>query len=493
MKCLICSLLLVAYAGAVIAADRPDDFAYGSPLEADGSEALYEITLPAAVYQGVARPDLGDVRVFNGAGEVVPHAWRPRKTASAEALAPVTLTLFPLKAQAGTQVDGLSISVRRSAGGTTSVNVTSSDARGGTGKRIVGYLVDLTALDRVLRAIEFDWQTTPDGFAGKLRVDASDDLAGWRTLVADAPLISLEVAGQRLQQKRVELPQQKTKYLRLSWVRQSAAQPPPEFASARGELAEKTIDAPREWAQIEAAKGEKPGEYVFDLRSHYPIDRVRLDLPESNTIVQVELLARDKADLPWRAVARGVAYRLRQSGGEITSPELAVGVTTDRYWQLRVDQQGGGVGGGAPKMQVGWVPHRLVFTARGAPPFQLVYGNSRAKPAAYSIETMIPGYRDEAGPQIRPAKAGSQQMVSVRNAQALAQQKLGGEVRRHDAVDWKRWSLWGALILGVLILGAMAWRLARQIETRNDTSSSEDTDRQSAASVRPGDTVKPQR
>ena len=465
MKYLICSLFFAACTGAATAAERPQDFAYGSQLEADGSEALYEITLPAAVYQGVARADLGDVRVFNGAGEVVPYAWRPRKTASAEMSAPVTLALFPLKAEAGVPVDGLAISVRRSASGTASVNVTTSDARGGSGKRIVGYLVDLNALDRALRAIEFDWPATPDGFAGKLRVDASDDLARWRTLVADAPLVSVEVAGQRLQQKRVELPQQKTKYLRLSWASQSADRPPPELASARGELAEKTVDTPREWAQLEGAKSAKPGEFVFDLRSHYPVDRVRFNLPESNTIVQVELLARDKADLPWRPTARGVAYRLRQDGGEITSPELAVGATTGRYWLLRVDQRGGGLGGGTPGMHMGWVPHRLVFTARGAAPFQLAYGNREARPAAYSIETIIPGYRDDAGPQIRAAKAGMQQTVSVRNAQALEQQELGGEARRQDAIDWKRWSLWGALVLGVLLLGAMAWRLVRQLDT----------------------------
>ena len=423
MKCLICSLFFAVFAGGATAVERPQDFAYGSLLEADGSEALYELALPAAVYQGVARPDLGDVRVFNGAGEVVPHAWRPRKTASAETPAPVTLTLFPLKAQPGTPVDGLSISVRRSAGGTTSVNVTASDARGRGGKRIVAYLVDLNALDRALRAIEFDWQATPDGFAGRLRVDASDDLAAWRTLVADAPLVSVEVAGQRLQQKRIELPPQKTKYLRLSWASQSAGQSPPELASARGEPADKTVDAPREWAQVKAAKGEKPGEYAFDLRGHYPVDRVRFDLPESNTIVQVELLARDKADLPWRVIARGVAYRLRQDGSEIASPELAVGATTDRYWLLRVDQRGGGLGREPLGMQVGWVPHRLVFTARGAAPFQLAYGNRAAKPAAYSIETIIPGYREDAGPQIRAAKAGTQQTVEVRNAQALADRK----------------------------------------------------------------------
>lgn len=465
MKRLIIACLL-AGAGAAFAAERPSDFAYGVPLEADGKEALYEVVLPASAYRGVVRADLADVRVFNGAGEVVPHAWRPRRTAGTEAAKPVALTLFPLKAEEGASVDALSIRVRRGPGGRSSVDVTSTSAgaRKGAQKRTIGYLVDLTALDRALRAIEFEWQPVPDGFAGKIRVDASDDLGSWRTLVAGAPLVNLEMAGQRLQQKRVELPQHKVKYLRLSWVPQGAGAALPELASASGEPVERTVEAAREWAQAEPAKGEKPGEYAFDLRGRHPVDRMRLHLPEPNTVVQVEWLARDKADQPWRPVARGVAYRLRRDGGEITSPELSVGVTTDRYWLLRVDQRGGGVGSGMPKLDAGWVPHTLVFAARGGPPFQLAYGNRDAKAAGYAIETLIPGYRDASGPRIRAAKAGAQQVISVSGAKALEQQELGGEARLKEVIDWKRWSLWGALVFGVLILGAMAWRLMRQLD-----------------------------
>ncbi|MET0585472.1 MAG: DUF3999 family protein [Candidatus Binatia bacterium] len=40
-------------------------------------EALYEIEIPAAVCRGVTRADLGDVRIVNGQGEVVPHGLRP--------------------------------------------------------------------------------------------------------------------------------------------------------------------------------------------------------------------------------------------------------------------------------------------------------------------------------------------------------------------------------------------------------------------------------
>ena len=53
------------------AAEKPTDFAYGITIDATGSEALYDVTLPPSVYQGVTRRDLADVRVFNGVGEVV--------------------------------------------------------------------------------------------------------------------------------------------------------------------------------------------------------------------------------------------------------------------------------------------------------------------------------------------------------------------------------------------------------------------------------------
>ena len=467
---------LLAGATAVSAADKPADFAYGIPLETDGKEALYEVVLPAAVYRGVARSDLGDVRVFNRAGDAVPHAWRPRRTTGADTVKPVELTLFPLKAAAGTAVDNVSIRVRRNASGATSVDVTSSGARPAAEKRTVGYFIDLTQLEQPLRSMELDWPALPDGFAGKLRIDASDDLGTWRTLVASAPLVDLEMAGRRLQQKRIELPQQKSKFLRLSWVVTGATQSP-ELTAARGEMVESAAELPREWASAEARKGDKPGEYVFDLRGHLPVDRARLRLPEVNTIAQVELLARNRTDQPWRPVARDVVYRLRRGESEITSPEARVSITAERYWLLRVDPRGGGIGSGSPGLEVGWIPHTLVFAARGEPPFQLAYGSQGAKPGAYAIETLIPGYSDRAGARLRAAKAGAQQTVNVASAQAQPQQELGGESRLEGQVDWKRWSLWGALLLGVAVLGAMAWRLVRQLDAGKGAPAKDDQPR----------------
>ena len=53
--------------------------------------------------------------------------------------------------------------------------------------------------------------------------------------------------------------------------------------------------------------------------------------------------------------------------------------------------------------------------------------------------------------------------VAIGVARAADPQQRGGEAARRERVDWKRWTLWGSLVLGVVVLGWMALRLARQI------------------------------
>jgi hypothetical protein len=90
------AFMLLAQSMLAGAAERPEDFAYGIAIHADAQDALYEITLPTAVYRGVARSDLGDIRVFNAHGEVVPHAFRPRAAGSTDTPAAVEPPLFPM-------------------------------------------------------------------------------------------------------------------------------------------------------------------------------------------------------------------------------------------------------------------------------------------------------------------------------------------------------------------------------------------------------------
>ena len=73
MKAWTVAGIMMFCAAPALAAEQPADFAYGAVIDADGSEALYEVVAPVTLYEGVARADLGDVRVFNGAGDAETH------------------------------------------------------------------------------------------------------------------------------------------------------------------------------------------------------------------------------------------------------------------------------------------------------------------------------------------------------------------------------------------------------------------------------------
>ena len=55
----------------------PGEFAYHRALALETDAPVFGIGLNREIYRSVTRADLGDIRVFNGAGEVVPHIIEP--------------------------------------------------------------------------------------------------------------------------------------------------------------------------------------------------------------------------------------------------------------------------------------------------------------------------------------------------------------------------------------------------------------------------------
>jgi Protein of unknown function (DUF3999) len=436
--------LLLAFGGAY-AAERPEEFAYGIPIHADAQDALYEIEIPAVVYRGATRTDLGDIRVFNGQGEVVPHALRPRALTSTERAPAVNLPVFPLYGEASDRLEDLNVRIEKRSDGTI---VSIRGQAKTSAAKLRGYLLDASALKRAVRALSFDWQSGADGFVSRIRVEGSDDLSAWTKVADGAALVRLSFGGHQLQQNRVELHAAKFKYLRVSWPENHS---PVESLTVLAEPAAGVISARRVWQNVagETVTG-KAGEYRYDLGGPFPFDRLRVELPQVNSLVRLQVLARQKTNGDWQPVTDATAYRLRDRDAEVTSPEIAVISHGERYWLLRIDQKGGGLGTGMPVISVGWVPQKLVFAARGAGPFQLAYGNVGAKSVGYSIDSLIPGYKTDAEFRVKAASLGEQVT-------------LAGPARLRAPMDYKKWALWGSLILGVLVLGWMAYRLVRQV------------------------------
>lgn len=431
-------------------AETLSDFAFAAPVEVSSQEALLWLELPSAVYEGVVRTDLGDLQVFNAAGEVVPHAFLPRSEDTKVLAPPLQVPLFPLHGAAAAGLEGVDVRVDRT--GIKTVVTLRGQKAGTSDTVLLGYLADLSALERPLGALLPAFSAQAGDLVTKLRIEGSDDLSRWTLLADAAPMLRLASGGQTLERTRVELAPRKTKYLRLSWP---GTTPTPKLDSLSVELAPLMPPPPRAWKSAKPIAAEKSGEYAFDLGGHFPVDRLRVILPEVNAVGAVQILSRAKPEHPWRSVTSGGVYRLLRDGTEVTSPDLAFATISARYWLVRVDARGGGLGSGSLGLDAGWLPQRMVFAARGAGPFQIAWGNRSARPTEYSVETLIPGYRHEV--------ALDQLAVPIGTARLGVPRALAVDAATHERYDWKRAMMWVSLVLGVAVLARMVFVLARKM------------------------------
>ena len=444
MKALV---LLAAIAGIARGEDRLGDFPYRAPIATPGSAPYYRFALPAATYQGAARRDLGDLRVFNSAGQPVPLAIVPREQQSAQP--PVlTVAFFPLYADPARSIDKTLLRVERDARGAVT-NVTVQEGAAPRRRALIGYLLDASAIAQPLEALFLDWEAA-EPFAGQARVDASDDLHAWRTVVAGSPVLYLEHDGARFERHRVELGGARGRYLRLSFTGVPSA-----FAlrQLRLELRPERPALAREWRALAGIESRRTGEWTYDSGGHFPADRVRLHLPQPNAVVQVQILTREWADDAWRLAGSALAYRLSHGNSEFVSADVPVRTNAERYWLVRVDPKGGGAGEGELRLDIGWVPHEVVFAARGPGPFALAYGAAMAGNAKA-------GNAKLAGPLPADAARATVGAVSanVPEPPSLFREPVRFARAFVDDRDVKKLAAW---IVLVAIAGLLSWRALR--------------------------------
>lgn len=426
------------------AAEAMEEFAYALPIEGTGDEAFYRLVIPNAVYEGTAFADLRDVRVFNGDGEVVPHAFLPVAEERVKR-AEVALPFFTLRGPSGTQAADLDIALD-ARNGNVSLRVKSESGHSAQ-TEVVGYLIDLSSQTEALSSLVLDWEITPEGYVSSIDVQASNDLKNWSTIVHNAPLVHLSQAGLLLEQKTVALRDVRWKYLRLNWHNSSDVF---KLRQVSGQFADQAATPVRSWKDIVAAQGSEVGEYVADTGGRFAVDRLRLHLPQDNAVAPLEIYARRDPHRQWNRVSRTVVYRLRQDGQVIESPEISLAPRAHRYWLLKVDQRSGGIGAGDIRMEAGWLEREMAFAARGPGPFHLAFGNGRVASSALSMDMLMPHRRGKSVSEIRLINTG-------------AVQTLAGAAAAEPRLDRKKLGLWIALLSGVVILAFMAWRLSRQL------------------------------
>lgn len=450
-------LLLGLWATAHADAPTVKDFAYGLVLEMDGDGAFYRIILPQDVYRTVTRTDLSDMRVFNSGGEVVPHTVRRSTAPQTEAPQPVPLPFFPLYAPEGDRTDRLSLHVTKDNKGTI-IDVRSEGASKEKAA-VNAYLLDVSALKRPVSELDLAWTHVGDSFVTTVTVECTDDLTHWHPLVSAATLAELRYDKHDLGRHIIVMPLRDVKYLRISWPAGSQGA---RLTSVKAIFPRMVYELARQWTRV--ASVHVPGDpvaYEFDSNAMFPADRVNVHLPEHNSLVAAVLKSRANEEMPWQVRCQGLFYNLRVDGVTLVNDSISLPLTTDRHWRLEINPDSGGLGDGMPVLELGWVPHDLLFLARGKAPFKLAYGSVLVEPHQRPVDTLFRTINKQ------------QKRDLIKEASVGVRIELGGVamlVPPRPPLPWKQWVLWIVLVTGVLLAGWMAWRLYRQMNPQHSAT-----------------------
>ncbi len=456
-------LLLVPSMAA--AGPRPSDFAYGIPLSLQEGGAVYRFTLPLEVYETVTRDDLADIRIFNGAGMEVPHVLKQPKTKDMNTEISKALPFFPLYSKKdGSEKNGLSVRIEKGKDGAI-IDVRSDDAERNPERKISGYLLDAGGEKNPIRELDITLHTKEENFIATVSVQSSEDLSHWQIIVPRATLARMQYGGHEINIKRIQLPVQVFKYLQISWPAGHDGIEVKKILAVEGG---REPERKRTWTAITGKIGadepkagaSKKGlaAFEYDSASRFTIDRVRFRFSEKNSLVKVALFSKSDDKANWSIRQSGILYDLHFDNIHLVQNTLPVSLTSDRYWRVETAENTYGNTEYIPVVELGWLPHELVFVARGDGPFMLAYGSARLEESN----------SNDSSPEFLTKIINDNGEKLIKEAALLSKTLLGGPnqlVPEPPPLPWKKWLLWGVLVIGVGIVALMALNLVKAMKT----------------------------
>lgn len=471
-KSILALFLVVLTSSAAFAAElMTHDFAAGYYLETENGGPMYRLQLPEDVYRTVRRADLGDIRVFNGDGEIVPHSVRSVEADSQAVRQKENVPFFPLYDSMTAQQSELALHVTRNTAGTI-VNIESAPIPDSATRPVSGYLLDLSEVHRAKRELAFFWRKTGDSSIFTVSLQQSNDLEQWNPLMNRATLADLQYAGQKVERRTVQLPDRPMKYLKLTWQESGT---PLELTAVTGYSDVIASRQERRWIDLNSGiKQVAEDRTAIQYHSDYnlPAASAQLRFPDTNSIAGLVLQSRAGDEASWITRCEQVFYRLTLESNDLQNEPCTFHPTSDPTWRAVVREDGAGLrtGNRLPTLQLGWSPSELIFLGRGAQPFLLAFGSGRlAQEQTNDTHQMIfQTMQTESGNRIT-GRAILGKRVTLGGEPALAPPP---PVR-----PWKKWLLWTVLVLGVGLLAAMARSLLGEMKKEEKNKQEKITDR----------------
>ncbi len=445
------ALLLVS--APVDAADpKPGEFVARFEIVAPANGPYFRVPLTADVLRYTRSADLADLRLFNAVGErlpfalYVPGADKPEESAAA-------LPVYPIETEVlKAAVAGGRLELRQQ-GGSTTVVIEGARGGGAPTTQVAAYLLDAREVKARAVALELDAEFDRAKLV-PVSVQASRDLKNWRAVAAGEPVFRLGQGAAQNVRTVVRFARPVVldgEYLRLTWKESS------RFVLRAATLKSEPIDSPAPPPALDIELGApvdvKAREIEWALQTPLRFAQLLVRAAEPNTLSPVTVMARPRLGEPWRAIGRGVVYRIRRDR-EDESFSAPLDVVAGSYVGIKLvldDATPPFVA--TPTAALRLPPREMAFLARGAGPFVLAVGHEDTSRAALPLASLVPGYQRDDERRFAVAALGAAQVDA---------QRLPRPPSLLFGLDVRTVTLWAVLIGAVLLLSAFAFSLLRR-------------------------------
>jgi hypothetical protein len=433
--------------------------------------SLQRIPLPADLIMHSQSADLNDLRLFKTSGEPVPFALRSSESeATTTTATKVALKAFQIRESSKSAVAG-NAAIRIEARG-DDMNVLIDRAAGSTSANeggIVGVLLDTRGVEGVMTHIEFDMDLPPNQVV-PLTVEASTNLSNWETIAnarsvyrfndAGAPsLMAIDMAGGA---------EVKGRYLRVGWTTTRPLQKTSGAIVIRGatlameSVRRVPIAQPRR--NLGAPMTATTHAQEWQLASPLRLRALALTTEQTGTLLPITVLGRDSDKQPWRRLADTVLFKLELADPAnnknivSTNAPLSLGNISVRQLKIEAPANSAGIAANLISAAIEYGAQEMIAAVNPGEELTVAVGaldNGReATRAALPLPTIVPDFNAQ--------RVTTFALMTVREPAKFYPERLVAS-SGSSPTERKDFILWGALLLGVGVLAAMAWGAVKQL------------------------------
>jgi len=433
--------------------------------------SLQRIALPADLIMHSQSTDLADLRLFKTSGEPVPFALRSSETeATTTTATKVSIKAFAIRESgkavaAGnaairieTRGDDMNVLIDRAAVSTTGSTSTNQAS-------IAGVLLDTRAIDGVMTNIEFDIDLPPNQVV-PLTVEASADLSSWETIANARSVYRFSDAGAPAL-TAVDLPngaETKGRYLRVTWPAQKDSAAIIIRSATLTMASSLRVPIARPRRDLGAPSAATTHAQEWQLASPLRLRAFALITAQTGTLLPITVLGRDSDKQPWRRLADTVLFKLEladpATNKNIVSSNaaLALGNISVRQLKIEAPANSAGIAANLVSAAIEYDAQEMIAAVNPSEELVIAVGANdagrEAARAALPLQIIVPN--------LTAQSINSFALMTAREAVKLYPERLAAS-HATSPTERKDFILWGALLLGVGVLAAMAWGVTKQL------------------------------